>query len=211
MWRSICLEPNHDSRLCQPAIFRVFPMISRTSLVVVSIAGLVPFTTAASDVVDVAARQIGKPYVWGAEGPTSFDCSGLTQYAYSEVGLDLPRRAMSQSRIGDPAEGGLQRGDLVFFSTDTRRTEVTHVGIYEAGGVMIDASKRNGRVRRDNLDDSYWVDRFMFARRVTSVVAGRQPRERNDGPVSTTRVDRRRIAATVAQKMADALLRRPRK
>jgi hypothetical protein len=206
--------PRSKSRVtvhAKPAIFMVFPMISKTSLVAVSIAGLVPFTTAASDVVDVAARQIGKPYVWGAEGPNAFDCSGLTQYVYSEVGLDLPRRAISQSKIGAPADGGLQRGDLVFFSTDTRRTEVTHVGIYEARGVMINASKRNGRVRRDDLDDSYWVDRFMFARRVAPLVAGGQPRERHDGSISPTRIDRRRIAATVAQKIADALLRRPRK
>jgi hypothetical protein len=188
-------------------------MISRTSLVAVSIAGLVPFTTAASDVVDVAARQIGKPYVWGAEGPSSFDCSGLTQYAYSEVGLDLPRRAVSQSRIGDPAGGQLQRGDLVFFSTDTRRSEVTHVGIYEGDGVMIDASKRNGRVRRDNLSESYWTDRFMGARRVAFLVADGRESQRRDGPIarpeSPSRIDRRKIATAVVQGIAGVLLHRP--
>src|SRR5215831_679720 len=68
------------------------------------------FSASASDAVDLAARQIGKPYVWGAEGPNSFDCSGLTQYVYSEVGLDLPRRAVSQSTFGEPAGRQLQRG-----------------------------------------------------------------------------------------------------
>src|SRR4029453_5967829 len=113
----------------------------------------------AEDAVDLAAQLIGRPYVWGAEGPNSFDCSGLTQYVYQEVGIALPRRAISQSTSGDPARGALRRGDLLFFSTDTRQSLVTHVGLYEGDGVMIDASKRHGRVRRDNLDDPFWIER----------------------------------------------------
>jgi NlpC/P60 family protein len=134
----------------------------------------------AQDVIDVAASLIGRPYVWGAEGPNSFDCSGLTQYVYQQFGIELPRRAISQSRFGDAAGRRFRRGDLLFFSTDARKSEVTHVGLYEGDGVMIDASKRHGRVRRDDLSDQYWVERFMFARRV------------DDGP-STSRVrsDRR--------------------
>jgi cell wall-associated NlpC family hydrolase len=189
-------------------------MISRTSLAAVSLASLVPFHAAASDAVDLAARQIGKPYVWGAEGPDSFDCSGLTQYVYAQAGLDLPRRAISQSRIGEIAGGDLQRGDLVFFSTDTHRTEVTHVGIYEGAGMMIDASKRNGRVRRDDLSDSFWTDRFMFARRVAFLVAGSRGTEGRDGPStrpgSSSRIDRRKIATAVIDGIAGVLLRRPR-
>ena len=57
----------------------------------------------ATDAVGIAAGLIGKPYVWGAEGPRSFDCSGLTQYVYQQVGIDLPRRAISQSRVGGAA------------------------------------------------------------------------------------------------------------
>jgi hypothetical protein len=172
---------------------------------------------AASDVVDFAARLIGRPYVWGAEGPDAFDCSGLTQYVYQRFGVDLPRRAISQSRVGDPARR-LQRGDLVFFSTDTRRSEVTHVGIYEGDGMMIDASKRHGRVRRDYLDDEYWEERFMFARRITSY-AGRtddEPEidERGDERVerpSGRRNDKRRAAARVLGRIAETLLRLPRR
>ena len=55
----------------------------------------------ATDAVGIAGGLIGKPYVWGAEGPRAFDCSGLTQYVYQKVGIDLPRRAVSQSQIGD--------------------------------------------------------------------------------------------------------------
>jgi hypothetical protein len=165
------------------------------------------FTTplAASDAVDLAAGLIGRPYVWGAEGPGEFDCSGLIQYVYREVGVELPRRAISQSRVGDPARR-LQRGDLLFFSSDTRRSLVTHVGIYEGAAVMIDASKRHGRVRRDSLDDEYWTDRFMFARRITDDEA-RTVRVPERTP-SRRPNDRGRIAARVLGHIADVLLRK---
>jgi hypothetical protein len=85
-------------------------------------------TTASADPVALAVTLIGRPYAWGAEGPGEFDCSGLTQYVYREYGVDLPRRAISQSRAGDPAGRRLQRGHRVFFSTDPGRSLVTHVG-----------------------------------------------------------------------------------
>jgi cell wall-associated NlpC family hydrolase len=166
----------------------------------------------AGDVVDFAASLIGRPYVWGAEGPSSFDCSGLTQYVYQEFGVDLPRRAISQSKIGDPAKR-LQRGDLLFFSTDTRKKLVTHVGLYEGGGVMIDASKRHGRVRRDDVGEDYWVDRFMFARRVESSLLAGESRDRTDDPIGD-RSDRsrgkRRTAVRVIERIAGELFKLPR-
>lgn len=167
----------------------------------------------AQDVVDLAASLIGRPYVWGAEGPNSFDCSGLTQYVFGEFGITLPRRAISQSKIGDPAGRRLQRGDLLFFSNDTRQALVTHVGVYEGGGMMIDASKRHGRVRRDSLDDPYWVDRFMFARRVGSstddgeVVVRRDERGDDEPRPSGTK---RRTAARILERVAGAIFKLPR-
>jgi hypothetical protein len=159
----------------------------------------------------VAASLIGRPYVWGAEGPRSFDCSGLTQYVYQKVGVDLPRRAISQSQVGDLTRR-LRRGDLVFFSTDERRSLVTHVGIYEGGGVMINASKRHGRVRRDDLNEDYWADRFMFARRVGDGDVD----DRRDPPVAAEspklpRGGKRKTATRVLETIADVLLRRPRR
>jgi NlpC/P60 family len=164
----------------------------------------------AADPVELAATMIGRPYVWGAEGPGSFDCSGLTQFVFGEYGIDLPRRAISQSQIGDRVGRRLQRGDLVFFSSDTRRSLVTHVGIYEGNGVMIDASKRYGRVRRDSLDDDYWVDRFMFARRVTDADGQWEVSEPASQP-SSPRRDRRRATSRVLEEIADVFLRRPRR
>ena len=161
----------------------------------------------ASDAVDFAARLIGRPYVWGAEGPNAFDCSGLTQYVYGRSGIELPRRAISQSRTGDPAGRRLRRGDLLFFASDGRRSEVTHVGIYEGSGVMINASQRAGRVRRDHLSEAFWAERFMFARRVTA--GGGQ----RDIPVRVSRRSRRdtdkgRTAVRVLEEIAGILVRR---
>jgi NlpC/P60 family len=167
-------------------------------------------TPASADPVALAASLIGRPYVWGAEGPREFDCSGLTQYVYREYGIDLPRRAISQSQVGDAVGRQLRRGDLVFFSSDARGSVVTHVGIYEGDGVMIDASKRYGRVRRDSLDDDYWIERFLFARRIADAddpfeISGRPPQ------APPSRSDRRKPAVRVLEKIADVLLRRSRK
>jgi hypothetical protein len=167
----------------------------------------------AEDVVDLAASFIGRPYVWGAEGPRSFDCSGLTQYVFQEFGVTLPRRAISQSRIGDPAGRRLRRGDLVFFSSDTKRSLVTHVGIYEGGGTMIDASRRHGRVRRDDLSDPFWADRFMFARRVDVDGIGVARRDAPDDraePRPRRAPSARRDTLRVLGRIAEALLKRPR-
>ena len=166
-------------------------------------------TVVASDVVDLAARMIGRPYVWGAEGPNSFDCSGLTQYVYGEFGVDLPRRAIHQSKVGEPTKRHLRRGDLVFFASDAHRSLVTHVGIYEGDGVMVNASKRHGRVRRDDFDDPYWATRFMFARRVMGEIESGEVRERQDPPVRTERRgSARRNAGRALGRIAEELLRR---
>src|SRR4029453_14212263 len=131
-------------------------MISKIVCVVPACLFLFASDGLAEDVVDLAASLIGRPYAWGAEGPDAFDCSGLTQYVYREFAVDLPRRAISQSKVGDRIKRTLQRGDLIFFSSDTRKSLVTHVGIYERAGTMIEASKRYGQVRRSNIDDAYW-------------------------------------------------------
>jgi cell wall-associated NlpC family hydrolase len=161
----------------------------------------------AGDAVDLAASLIGRPYVWGAEGPHSFDCSGLTQYVYQKFGVNLPRRAISQSGVGDAVGGRWQRGDLLFFSTDSGDSLVTHVGIYEGNGMMIDASRRHGRVRRDDLREEYWMDRFLFGRRVTS-----DPRSDDRVIVASRRSgNRARTARLVIETLADVLIRRTRR
>lgn len=188
------------------------------AIAVVALVTLAEQRTPASDVVDLAASLIGRPYVWGAEGPRSFDCSGLTQYVFGEFAVDLPRRAVSQSKVGSRIGRRLQRGDLVFFSTDTRKSLVTHVGLYEGNGGMIEANKSAGRVRRSDLNDEYWAERFMFARRVMTDLDRREvARDRRDGDdgndAGPSRRKRavRKAAVRILEEVAGALLRRPRR
>lgn len=176
----------------------------------VAVSLLFASTALAEDVVDFAAKLIGRPYVWGAEGPHTFDCSGLTQYVYEEFGVTLPRRAIEQSRAGDPAGRRLQRGDLLFFSTDTRQSLVTHVGLYEGNGTMIQASKSYGRVRRDRLNGDYWRDRFMFARRVAAGWSGPLDagNDERDDP-RRRRTDKGRAARRIVERIAGELFKLP--
>jgi cell wall-associated NlpC family hydrolase len=167
---------------------------------------LVSTTAAGSDVVDLAASLIGRPYVWGAEGPRAFDCSGLTQYVFGEFGIGLPRRAVNQSAVGRSAGRRLQRGDLLFFASDSRRSLVTHVGIYEGGNVMVNASQRHGQVRRDDLTERFWATRFMFARRVIDDGTRRAERAPRPEPPRTERNDDRR--RDIVRAAAELLLRR---
>ena len=93
-------------------------------------------TQAAQVAVNTALAQRGKPYVWAAAGPNSYDCSGLTQFAYRAAGIALPHSSGMQSRVGTPvALNNLQPGDLLFFYSP-----VSHVGMYIGNGQMVHAS-----------------------------------------------------------------------
>jgi len=201
--------PPDDSRSAQSAFSGQQVTVTPRTACAIPLSFLCLAAPASADPVALAASLIGRPYAWGAEGPREFDCSGLTQFVYQEYGIDLPRRAVDQSRAGDRASRRLQRGDLVFFSTEPGGSLVTHVGIYEGDGMMIDASKRFGKVRRDSLDDDYWVERFMFARRITG--ADRVLEDPVGAPQSPSPRNSRRTGATrVLEQVADILLRRAR-
>ncbi|MFE2374782.1 NlpC/P60 family protein [Streptomyces sp. NPDC059398] len=94
-----------------------------------------------------ARAQIGKPYVWGATGPSSYDCSGLTQAAWKAAGVDLPRTTWDQVKTGTRvATKDLRPGDLVFFYDD-----ISHVGMYIGNGMMIHAPKPGAYVREESI------------------------------------------------------------
>ncbi|MGL5346210.1 MAG: SH3 domain-containing protein [Peptostreptococcaceae bacterium] len=117
-------------------------------------------------VVDLAHAQLGKPYVWGAEGPSSFDCSGLTYYVYKQVGITLPRVSRDQYSAGRAvSKSDLQAGDIVFQSTDGSG-KITHVGIYVGNGYMIHSPKPGDVVKKTNMNTSYWNNAYVGARRV---------------------------------------------
>lgn len=95
------------------------------------------YASKARKVVAFAEAQLGKPYVWGATGPNSYDCSGLTQAAWKAAGVSLPRTTWDQVNVGKRvATSALEPGDLVFFYND-----ISHVGLYIGGGKMIHAPK----------------------------------------------------------------------
>lgn len=89
----------------------------------------------AAAAVSMARAQLGKPYVYGASGPDSFDCSGLTAYAWAAGGVSLPHNAAAQQSLGTPVDqSDLQPGDLVFFGSPAY-----HVAIYIGDGMIIHA------------------------------------------------------------------------
>ncbi|MFF0723481.1 NlpC/P60 family protein [Streptomyces sp. NPDC004134] len=107
-----------------------------------------PGPSKSEQVLAFAEAQLGKPYVWGATGPDSYDCSGLTQAAWREAGISLPRTTYDQVNAGTQvAKADLQPGDLVFFYDD-----ISHVGIYVGNGQMIHASKPGDDVKYESID-----------------------------------------------------------
>ena len=107
---------------------------------------------------DVAANwalgQLGKPYLWGGAGPQAFDCSGLTMQAWSHAGVPLLHWTGYQWQEGPHVPlDELQRGDLVFYATNTSDPEtIHHVGIYIGNGMMVDAPYTGAFVRIDPIN-----------------------------------------------------------
>ncbi|KOT95148.1 glycoside hydrolase [Streptomyces sp. NRRL F-4711] len=103
--------------------------------------------TQAEKAIAFARAQIGKPYVWGATGPGSYDCSGLTQAAWKAAGVTLPRVTYDQVNAGTTVPvSQAQPGDLVFFYDD-----ISHVGLYIGDGMMIHAPKPGAYVREESI------------------------------------------------------------
>lgn len=110
----------------------------------------------------------GSPYVWAEEGPNNFDCSGYTYYMYGRMGIELPRVARAQAKVGKyikPTE--LQYGDLIFFDTTKRLNgKITHVGMYLGDGWFTHASTTKYEVVYSNLRTSkYYKKRLRICRR----------------------------------------------
>ncbi|SOD61972.1 NlpC/P60 family protein [Streptomyces zhaozhouensis] len=99
-----------------------------------------------------AEGELGKPYVWGATGPNSYDCSGLTQAAWRAAGVEIPRVTWDQVNIGTTIpRDQIQPGDLIFFYDD-----ISHVGLYVGDGQMIHAPKPNDVIKYESIDNMPW-------------------------------------------------------
>ncbi len=123
-------------------------------------------TSKVQAVINLAYSKIGSPYVWGAEGPNSFDCSGFTSYVFrNAAGVSIPRTSSAQSGFGKTvSKANLQPGDLVFFNTSG--SGVSHVGIYVGGGKMVHAPSSGKSVSTASINSSYYSSRFVTAKRV---------------------------------------------
>ncbi|MGX4690302.1 C40 family peptidase [Streptomyces sp. JNUCC 63] len=108
------------------------------------------YATKAEKALAFARAQIGKPYVWGAAGPGSYDCSGLTQAAWKAAGVILPRATHDQAHAGTTVPLTEARpGDLVFLASPSGDTG--HVGVYAGGGVMVHAPGPGAYVREESI------------------------------------------------------------
>ena len=126
-------------------------------------------STKANEVIAYAKTLLGKPYVWGAQGPNSFDCSGFTYYVFkNKAGIILPRTSSAQSKYGTyVSKSNLKPGDLVFFDTNgVNDGNVSHVGMYIGNGQMIHASYGQKKIVIANFNDSYYQKAYVNARRV---------------------------------------------
>jgi cell wall-associated NlpC family hydrolase len=113
--------------------------------------GLPAPSSDAQTAINVALSKLGSSYVWGATGPSTFDCSGLTQYAYKAAGISLPRTSQAQSTTGMAvSRSQLQPGDLVFYGSP-----VHHVGIYLGDGKMVHAPDTGDVVKISPLQNDY--------------------------------------------------------
>ncbi|WP_344290445.1 NlpC/P60 family protein [Streptomyces synnematoformans] len=132
---------------------------SRESEERVDLGDLPPGSSHGAAALSAAQSKLGAPYVYGATGPSSFDCSGLTGWAFSQAGVSLPRISQDQANVGTriSSASALQPGDLVFFYSDLH-----HVGIYAGNGQIIHAPKPGAVVRYESVGNMP----FMWGARV---------------------------------------------
>ncbi|WP_173297311.1 C40 family peptidase [Thermanaeromonas sp. C210] len=127
--------------------------------------GKPPGPRSGSDVVRVAEKLLGAPYLWGGVSIYGVDCSGLTYISYFLNGIKLPRDADQQFQVGQKVEKkDLRPGDLVFFNTQGFGELPTHVGIYLGDGRFINARSRQGVVV-SSLEETLFARGYLGARR----------------------------------------------
>jgi cell wall-associated NlpC family hydrolase len=130
-------------------------------------AGALP-AGAVGQIIAFAQAQLGKPYVFGSNGPDTWDCSSLTQASYRAGGVTIPRTAATQFKAGKfvPPEQ-VQPGDLIMFNTDPNRTPIGHVGLVidPVNKLMIHAPNSTTVVKIESYASSYYAPRTLGFRR----------------------------------------------
>lgn len=117
-----------------------------------------------NSIISTAKTYIGTPYQFGGTTPKAFDCSGYLQYVFAKNGINIPRTADEQYKLGLRTKSSreLTAGDLVFFTT--YEPGASHCGIYLGGGEFIHASSSG--VRIDELSNSYWSPRYLGGKHI---------------------------------------------
>lgn len=124
-------------------------------------------TEAGLAVVACAEKYLGTPYVYGGNGPNSFDCSGFVKYVFKECGYSINRTASTQLSNGvSVAKSELQPGDIVFFRNKGDSHAASHVGIYVGGETFIHASSDTYQVEYSSLVTSNNAKKYIAARRI---------------------------------------------
>ncbi len=124
-------------------------------------------SSAGQAAVNVATQFLGVPYVWGGTSPSGFDCSGLMQYCYKQLGYNINRVADAQMKNGVAvSREALAPGDLVGFYSSPGSGYVSHIGMYVGDGIMIHAPHTGDVVRYASIDTGYYSERFAGGRRI---------------------------------------------
>jgi len=111
-----------------------------------------------------AVSMIGRPYKYKGNTPAGFDCSGLVQYSYLAAGMeDVPHGTKALRKLTRSIGSDLQAGDLLFFNE--RGMKYSHVGIYLENDTFVHAPSTGGQVRKESLQDLYYKEHFVDARR----------------------------------------------
>jgi len=119
-----------------------------------------PASSQADKAVAFAYAQLGKPYQWGATGPSSFDCSGLAQAAWASAGVAIPRDTYEQwAALPHIASSAIQPGDLLYYDG------VGHVAIYVGDGYIIDAPQTGMDVEKIPMDTGWYASTLVGAAR----------------------------------------------
>ena len=124
------------------------------------------------EILETAKEFLGVKYVWAANGPSSFDCSGFTKYVFEKHGVTIPRYSGHQANVGTKvAYNELEKGDLVFFDTD-KKGKVNHVGIFLGDNKFIHASSGGKKVMITSfIHKTFYKNRFLHGQRIVNTAS----------------------------------------
>lgn len=121
-------------------------------------------------VIATAKSYQGTPYKYGGTSRSGMDCSALVYHSYYSIGINMPRTSNDQSQLGQKVPSkDIRQGDLLFFATSRKKTQVTHSGIVtevQDGDVRFIHSSTSLGVSEDYLSSKYWANAFLFAKRI---------------------------------------------